>query len=59
MKNIIQCTKYTVEMISKTKSCCLNKLIKVVDINVTDQVKKKREASRITHIRNRRCLYKS
>ena len=41
MKNIIQCTKYTVEMISKTKSCCLNKLIKVVDINVTDQVKKK------------------
>lgn len=53
MKNIVQCTKYTVEMISKTKSCCSNKLIKVVDINVTDQVKKKKEPSRITHIRNR------
>lgn len=43
MKNIVQCTKYTVEMISKTKSCCSNKLIKVVDINVTDQVKKKKK----------------
>ena len=53
MKNIVQCTKYTVEMISKTKSCCSNKLIKVVDINVTDQFKKKKEPSRITHIRNR------
>ena len=54
MKNIVQCTKYTVEMISKTKSCCSNKLIKVVDINVTDQVKKKKkEPLRITHIRNR------
>lgn len=32
MKNVVKCTKYTVEMINKTKSCCLNKLIKVVDI---------------------------
>ena len=42
MKNIIQQTKYTVEMINKSKICYLNKLIKVIDINVTDHIKKKK-----------------
>ena len=46
MKNIVRCTKHTIERINETKIGSLNKLIKVVDIDVTDQVKK-REVSRI------------